>query len=677
MASCSLPEDYVLVIAEKPKAAARIAFALGGRRASKCSENGVPYWILPLNGETLVVGSAAGHLFGIRPLARGFPVFSYEWAPLYEVEKGAKHTKKFYEALRKLALRARIYVNACDYDIEGSLIGYMVIEAFGDPSRARRMRFSSLTEEELKESYRKLGPLDTEMVEAGRCRHELDWIWGINVSRALMASLKAATGEWRILSAGRVQSPTLAAAVERDMERRLFVPLPQFNVKLQVEISGETYTLEHLGGAFETRREAEEARRRLREAGVVTVDKSLRRRVEEAPPPAFNLGDLQMEASRIYGFSPYKTQRIAEQLYLNALISYPRTNSQKLPATLNYRRILGQLARIDGYSSLVESLLEETGGRLKPRQGRKDDPAHPAIYPTGRKPGKLSREEQAVHDLIVRRFLAAFSKPHVYYRETLIFTAAGMRFRLSGLRVLEEGWRKYYHFKKRREASVPELREGEQARIRRVSVTTTYTKPPQAFTKASLVKWMEEVGIGTEATRARIAEVLFTRKYLSTGSRGVVEATDLGMSVYGFLKEFFPDLIGVELTRRFEEYMEEIRIGRKTREKVLEEAKRILTDLIERFKPRMKEAGSRLGKSLGTIRPTRRCPICGRESVPDNLYGFCRHHSAALRELRRAEAEWLRRMGVRRTEFLSRISDMGSAGRWVRDVASYLSSRGR
>ncbi len=673
---CRLPDTYTLIVAEKPKAAARIALALGGRRASKCTYNGVPYWILQAENGGIVIGSAAGHLFGIRPLGKGFPIFTYEWAPRFEVEKKSQHIRKFYDTLRMLAGRASAYINACDYDIEGSLIGYMIIEAFGEPRKAYRMKFSSLTEEELVEAYRRVGEIDLRMVEAGRCRHELDWLWGINVSRALMLSLRRATGQWRVLSAGRVQSPTLAAAVERDMQRRLFVPLPLFTLKVQVEIDGKAYSLEYMGGVFETRGEAEKARSALRKAGTLRVVDASSRRMLEQPPPAFNLGDLQMEASRIYGLSPYKTQRIAEQLYLNALISYPRTNSQKLPSTLNYAGILGRLKEINDYGRLIDTLLEETGGKLKPRQGRKDDPAHPAIYPTGRKPGKLGRDEWRIYDLIVRRFMAAFSKPHVYLRETVIFNAAGMRFRLSGLRIVEEGWRRYYYFKKHREKVIPRLRIGDEVKIRKLGISMTYTKPPQAYTKASLVKWMENVGIGTEATRARITEILFERKYLSTGPRGAVESTDLGINVYGFLKEFFPDLVEVDLTRRFEEYMEQIKKGEVSREKVLGEAKSVLTSLIEAFKPRMGEAGVQLGKSLGLIKPVRKCPICGKESSPDNIYGFCQHHSKALRELRKAEAEWMRRAGIRGVRYARMISRMSLAGRWIREVAGYLSSRG-
>ncbi len=661
---------YRIIVAEKPKAAYRIARALSGGAARRCEIYKVPYWVFRMDGSLYIVAPAAGHLFGLKTDERGFPVFSYRWVPIFEAERGAEYTKKFYYALKKLFRGALEYINACDYDIEGSLIGYMIIKEFGDPSRARRMKFSSLTEEELRQAFRNLRSLDVEMVEAGMCRHELDWLWGINVSRALMDAVRKVTGRRVILSAGRVQSPTLIEAVNRDMSRRLFVPLPLYGVRVYVEINGEEYLLEALGGPYETEAEARRLAAEIRRAGYAEVVKVDKRVVSEQPPPPFNLGDLQSEASRIYGFSPMRTQQIAEQLYLNALISYPRTNSQKLPPTLNYKRIMESLGQIEGYGALVKSLLLETGGTLKPRQGRKDDPAHPAIYPTGRRPYRLNADEWKIYDLIVRRFLAAFAPPHKYERSEAILTAGGARFKLTGLHVLERGWTRYYPFVSRKEALLPPLRPGDRLKITRVSVSRSYTKPPQPYTKASLVKWMEAVNIGTEATRARISEVLFKREYLRVAG-GKIEATDLGLSVAEVLKKYFPDLTSVELTRRFEEYMDSIRRGTMKRDEVISKAHRLLENLLSNYVEKLHEAGTDISKSLGLLKPEKRCPLCGRESVEEQ-HGFCRYHSEAYKILVEAGKEWARRSGISGRDYYKRIASMKNAGKWVREVASHL-----
>ncbi|MCE4603203.1 MAG: DNA topoisomerase, partial [Desulfurococcales archaeon] len=353
---CRLPPSYTVVVAEKPKAAEKIARALG--RGVKCRMYDVPYWIVKVNGSSLVVAPSAGHLYGMYTRERGFPVYTYYWAPIWENERGASYLRKFYLMLSKVLSDARIYINACDYDVEGSLIGYMIIKNMGDPSRAYRMKFSSLGPEEIKKAYRNLQPLDMEMVEAGMARHELDWLWGINISRALMEALRRFSGKRASLSAGRVQSPTLVEAKRRWIEKSLHVPQPSFGIEVTLSSGGVEFKAKPYGWSPETRQEALDHVKRIRRLDSMKVLAASSKRDKLPPPPAFNLGDLQAEASRIYKYSPAKTQSLAENLYLEGLISYPRTNSQKLPPTIDYRAIMGKLGS-GPHSELVKRILAE------------------------------------------------------------------------------------------------------------------------------------------------------------------------------------------------------------------------------------------------------------------------------------------------------------------------------
>ena len=669
---CGLLEDYVLVIAEKPKAAAKIAEALGNGGAVRCRHRGgAPYWVLKWQGEVLVVGSAAGHLFGLTTRERGFPVFSYEWRPLWEVEKGSSYVKPFYEALRELSRGARLYVNACDYDIEGSVIGFMVIKWFGDVRRARRAKFSALTRDELRRAFSRLGPLDFEMVEAGLARHELDWIWGVNVSRALMDSVKAVSGRRVILSAGRVQSPTLIEAVRRDLKRRLHVPLPSYAVEARLGRGGwsRRVTL----AVFQEKPRALGYAERIR--GKEAVVEAVERRAVRVPRPyPFNLGDLQAEAARLFGYSPYFTQSVAEELYLDGLISYPRTNSQRLPSSLDYGSILRGLARA-GYSELVEKLVSLTGGALKPRNGPKEDPAHPAIYPTGEAPReRLEGAKARIYDLIVKRFLATLSKDAVMVLNTVVVRVGDAVARISGRRLAEPGWVLLYQpYAGLREEELPPLRKGDRLAAR-ISVVERLGDPPSPYTKASLVKWMEQVGLGTEATRARIVELLFRRGYLERG-RGEVRATELGIAVAEVLEEFFSELTSVELTRSFEALLEDIRRGRRSRGEVVEEAKRLLREKLESYRgDAMRRVGLRLSYSLGLLEPPRRCVLCGRPTI-EGARPLCKLHAAALETLREGLREWLRRSpGAEPHQVLRRIASSRKTGSAVSEVAEAVLS---
>ncbi|RLG84040.1 MAG: DNA topoisomerase I [Thermoprotei archaeon] len=667
-----LPPSYTLIIAEKPRAAEKIAKALDPH-AVKGRLRGVPYWVIRWNGRPAVVASAAGHLYSLYTDRRGWPVFEYRWVPRYVAEPGSSHTKRFLEALKVLAQRAHTTINACDYDIEGSVIGYLIIKFLLPGRRVFRAKFSSLTRSEILRAFRSLGSLDHEMVEAGLCRHELDWMWGINVSRAISDLMSDALGKKVILSAGRVQSPTLLRAVTRIIERRLFVPLPRFYPRVQVRVGNKLLGLEYDDEPFTSRSSAAEFVKCIREEGYVRVTEV---RIEEKrvlPPHPFNLPDLQKEAGQILRFSPYTTQKLAEDLYLEALISYPRTNSQKLPPTLDNRGVLKALSRNPRYRSLIASLLLETRGILRPNNGPSYDPAHPAIYPTGEGSAKrLSKKHLALYDLIVRRYLATFAQPAVLRSVTVYVSACGRRFRISTLRVVREGWYRYYPYHRPREGEgIPQelLKRGAKIPVAKASYSIRYTKPPPPPTRLELLRWMESVGIGTESTRAEIIEVLFRRGYVVARS-GRIDVSDLGLAVASLLQEFFPQLVEVELTRRFEEYVEAIRARKLRCREVVEEAKKVISGSLERFRSSYRKALEEVPSFIPVAGAGDRCRLCGRRAVSRSL---CRIHLEAYRRVVEAYEEW-RRAGFSKEEYLDRIRRLKSVGQYIREVVEALGS---
>jgi len=661
---------YIVIIAEKAKAANKIAYALSNGKAVKSYMGKVPYWSFTLNGERYVVAPAAGHLFSLHSEKRGFPIFEYEWVPIWVSDKRAKYTKAYYYALKRICQQAKYYINACDYDIEGSVIGYMIIKFFGDVSRAGRMKFSSLTVDELQESFRNLSKtLDWNMIESGICRHELDWIWGINVSRALMEAVRRVTGKRYILSAGRVQSPTLVHIVNRDVERKSYVTTPRFTIKVKVRIGRNIFNVEFEHGRVENVEEAREIVRTIKNIGkgvIVNVEK-----VKEAiqPPPPFNLGDLQAEAYRIYKMSPLETQKIAEDLYLDALISYPRTNSQKLPKTLNHMAILKKLSAIEKYEDLVGMLIFETDGKLVPREGRKEDPAHPAIHPTGVQPRRVNEKHMKIYDLIVRRYLACFSTPLIYYRLKVRIAIGKYKFKLSLKTIEDYGWLKYYPFIKEEIEALPEIKKGDTVEVVEAKYETTYSKPPQPYSKADVLKWMESVNIGTEATRARIIETLFERGYLKE-VKGKVEVSDLGFSIAETLNGYFEELTSVNMTREFERLLESIRRGEVKREEVLAKAKKHVESLLIKYKDCISQVGLALAKSLKILKPTRPCIICGRESVDETL---CKYHKLALDNILNNYKLWVKALNKLEFEdYLRKLYRNSNCGVWVREVSKAI-----
>ncbi|MET1128089.1 MAG: DNA topoisomerase I [Thermoproteota archaeon] len=661
--------DYTLIIAEKPKAAARIAEALSDGHLTKCrSRWGVPFYVVRRGFTNYIVAPAAGHLFGLATRKRGFPVFEYEWRPLWEIDRSSRHTKEYLLTIEQLAQRASRFVNACDFDIEGSVIGYMIIKHVGGLDRALRAKFSSLTKEELLRAFTRLEQLDWNQIEAGLARHELDWIWGINVSRALMESIYSATGKRLTLSAGRVQSPTLVKAVEEEIKRRTFIPLPRYAVSATVELAkGRTKTITL--GVYESHATANRIAEKVRRAGALRVINLKKETISLRPPYPFNLGDLQAEAHRVFGYSPSFTQQVAEELYLDGLISYPRTNSQKLPKHLNLLSLVEKIAMMHKYSKLVKALISLTGGRLRPNNGPKDDPAHPAIYPTGEVPSaSLTKPKENVFDLIVRRFLASLA-PHAIMEKTVVLLSAnGINVTISGKRFVKRGWTRLYEpYIKMSEEDVPPVKVGDELPIKVVTIKTVYTQPPPKLTKMALVKWMETVGIGTESTRARIVDVLFDRGYLKL-HRGSVHITDLGFLVAKALKQYFPQITSVDLTRHFEQLLEQIRAGKLRRRDVVEEAKKVLGEILEEFKKStMKEVGAKLAAAAGYLNSTTPCRVC--KLPAESPEGLCDIHARALEATVRTYVEWRSRGAVTGPQdFLLKLAKLKVTGSAVREL---------
>lgn len=657
------------MIAEKPKAAEKIATALGSY--SRCSIDGVPVYLLRAGGSDIVIVTSAGHLFGPDTRVRGLPVTEIRWAPLWQFDPRSRHLRRFYYVLSKVVPRARSFINACDYDIEGSTIGYMIIRNFGDPHRAKRMKFSSLTPTELRKAFVNMTPLDVSNSMAGMARAELDWLWGINVSRLLIRAYTKASGRWRSLSAGRVQTPTLAEAVRRWKEINTYVPMPRFSLRATLAYGSAEVQAVPKGWAPSTRSEAIAIAEGVKKGGYMTASRYQEQVLEVRPPPPFNLTDLQEEAARIYGLSPYRTQEIAEELYLAALISYPRTNSQRLPSTLNYSEVLNALASNPRYSSLIKRLVSETGGHLQPRQGEKDDPAHPAIYPTGERPERLDRDHERVYDLVVRRFLAAFAKSAMIARRSLLLTDVdGRAWVAEGEAVVREGWLAYYSFSRPAEKELSRVPQGSRLKVQKVVLSTLWPPSRVQLSRLALLRWMEANDLGTKGTRARIIETLYRRGFLRSG-RARTEVTDLGYAVYRALSAVAKELTSVELTRSFEEQLEMVAEGRATKDAVVSKAKDYISSLVGSV---LSKGLDVLGTELVTISEGGkgpRCKLCSRAAGPS---GLCELHEEALMKLRATLPEVARALGVGKREALAEIAKRSTTGTWVKEVAKAILS---
>jgi len=609
-------KKYTLIITEKPDAARRIAEALDlNGKPEKAEERTVPYFIANRDSP-LVVVSALGHLYTVvheHGRRNYYPVFNFKWAPRYVAEKGAQQIKTWIGAVSKLAEKADAYIDACDYDIEGALIGYTILKyaCGGKETVATRMKYSTLTKAELEKSYNDQMPhLDFAMIEAGRTRHEVDWLYGVNISRALTIAANRWSGRYATLSTGRVQGPTLRFLAARERSINTFVPTPYWSINAQVEIQSTKYPVDYQKKIIQTKTEADSVVQAC-SGRTGTIEKIEEKTMQATPPVPFDLGSLQSEAYSLFGYTPRRTGDIAERLYLDALISYPRTSSQKLPPVINYKTILNGLRQEPTYRKLASELLEK--GDLKPREGPKEDPAHPAVYPTGNRPERMLDEaERRIWDLVARRFMAVFGEFGVKQSMKAAINVNGHYFYLRGRRVLKEGWMKYYKpYLRTEEVSLPPIKEQDIVKLEQIMREDKFTKPPPRYNPSSLLKRMEMEGIGTKATRADIIETLYARRYIAN-ERIVV--TDLGFDVIEVLRAHAPAVISVKLTRDLEEKMERIQGNAEKRENVLLEAVDRLKPVLTELKNRETTIGEALSNALKRAQMQEliigECPTC-------------------------------------------------------------------
>jgi DNA topoisomerase-1 len=469
-----------------------------------------------------------------------------------------------------------------------------------------------MTERELQFAFQKLdSKLEIRLVDAGKCRHELDWLYGINLSRLLTESALRQGRGYVTLSTGRVQGPTLGFVVEREEEISCFVPVPFWTIGATITHNGKTYRLEYEKDKIASQAEAkgicDECRDVLLE--VKTVES---REIQQQPPYPFDLSSLQSEAYQHFGYSPARTLAFAERLYLDALISYPRTSSQKLPPDIGYPEILQSIASRTDYRPLVAKLI--TRGDLRPNNGPKDDPAHPAIFPTGESKRPTSGGEARLYDLISRRFMATFADSSVKTSSRIILNHNNHRFFLSGTRIVRLGWIEYYGAYAFDDSEpLPNLRIGDKAMVQDIKSIEKFTQPPYRYNPGSLLKKMEDANIGTKATRAGMIDLLYARGYVREER---MRASELANKVTDTLSTYCPLIIDPSFTATLERLMQDIQDGAASRRGVLVEALEHLRPVMLSLTENEQEIGSRLSKVIVAQKAADAtfdtpCPKCG------------------------------------------------------------------
>lgn len=600
-----------LVITEKNHAAMRIAYILSEGKTRRSYPRRVAVFDFDKDGDQWMVVGLRGHVLNLD-----YPDEFNRWEStdlkrlVWAEPIKLVTAQNIVETLKELAAKAEEVIIATDFDREGELIGAEALEIIRPVSpnkTVRRARFSALTKPDIDQAFRNLVELDHALAESAETRQVVDLAWGATLTRFM--SLASSQLGRDFLSVGRVQTPTLALIVDRENEIDDFVPQDYWSLFAQLK-KGEEFRAAHEKNPFWQKDEAEAARAR---AGLATGGMVLSFEVQERqerPPTPFNTTAFLGEANRL-GFSAAQAMKIAESLYQDGLISYPRTDNTVYPPTLNFRSILTKLKDTVFDKDASEVLMQPS---LRPTRGRTEATDHPPIYPAGAgSKTKMRPDYWRIYELVVRRFLATLAPNAVGVHTEARIGLNDEVFVADGYHLKSPGWRKYYPYYDHKEKSVPQMAQGESVEIVRVEdLEHDQTKPPPRYTQGSLIQEMERKGLGTKSTRHEIIQKLFERNYVEGR---YIKPTDSGRAMIVALEAHAKKITEPEMTAHLEADMDEIARGIRGESDVVKESQEMLEEALETLDTHREVIGRQIRAALDGQKVVGKCPKDG-----GNLY---------------------------------------------------------
>ena len=434
------------------------------------------------------------------------------YAPINKLPK----EKEIIRSLKNLAKKADSVIIATDFDREGELIGsdaLSCIQEVNPTAPVSRARYSAFTKEEITHAFDNLVELDVNLASAGNVR-----------------------------SSGRVQTPTLALVVARERERLAFVPEDYWVIRGAFGADPDSFEAPHATARFKAEAEAQAVMAHVEGATRATVASVEKKKRTVQPPAPFNTTSL-MAAASAEGLSPARTMRIAESLYMDGYISYPRVDNTVYPSSLDLADTVKAISGNPAYAPYCKELLAK--GKLTATRGKKETTDHPPIYPTAKAtPDDLAPADYKLYNLIARRFLATLSEAAVIEGTKVTLDVNAEPFVAKGDVLVKPGYRAIYPYGLKKDEQLPALSEGETVAFNGAVCTKKQTEPPARYSQGKLIQEMEKLGLGTKSTRHAIIERLYAVKYCMNDP---IEPSQLGMAVCDALDKFAPHITHPEM----------------------------------------------------------------------------------------------------------------------------------
>ena len=533
------------------------------------------------------------------------------YAPIEKLPK----EKDIIRSLKNLAKKADSVCIATDFDREGELIGsdaLSCIKQVNDTAPVSRARYSAFTKEEITHAFANLAELDENLAAAGESRQDIDLIWGAALTRYL--TLVKFAGYGNVRSSGRVQTPTLALIVARERERLAFVPEDYWVIRGTFCEGDDEFEAPHATARFKSEEEALKAMAHVEGAKTALVASIEKKKRTVRPPAPFNTTSL-MAAAAAEGLSPARTMRIAESLYMDGYISYPRVDNTVYPSSLNLSEVVRTISGNPAYAPYCKQLLSK--GKLTATRGNKEETDHPPIYPTAKAtPDDLPAAEYKLYNLVARRFLATLSEAAIVEGTKVTLDVpgegAGARepFVARGDVTIKPGFRAIYPYGVKKDEQLPALAEGQIVPFGGATCTKKQTEPPARYSQGKLIQEMEKLGLGTKSTRHSIIERLYTVKYIINDP---IEPSQLGMAVIDALDAYAPHITHPQMTAELEDGMSDIAAGKTTKDQVVSNSRDLLAKELEALLPVREQVKEALADAVAADAYVGKCPKCGKD----------------------------------------------------------------
>ncbi len=590
-----------LIIAEKHDAAKRIAQILAGSKPKSTRVSGAETFSFD---DRVVIG-LSGHIVGVD-----YPPGYNNWQKvdckdlIHAEIVTTPIQEKIISALKKLGKDADRITIATDYDREGELIGVesLKIATEKNPTiRVDRVRYSAITKEEIQSAFENPGEVDYDLASSGEARQIIDLVWGAVLTRFISKTSGRLGKEF--LSVGRVQSPTLALIVDREKEIEAFKPEPYWEIYADLE---KELWVHHAKGKIWDKAEVDQIVANLGpEATVKSIEKKPR---YDKPPTPFDTTSFISAASAI-GFSAANAMRIAEWLYTNGFISYPRTDNTVYPPSIDLKSLVSMFTK-GVFAQDAQRLLK---GKMVPSRGKRSTTDHPPIYPTASvDKNELKEEQWRIYELVVRRFFATLAEQSSWEVSNLSVDIGKEPFRANGARLIEAGWRAYYPYSKSEENILPELKEGERLNVLGHEVASKETQPPARYGQGRLIKLMDELGLGTKSTRHDIISKLYARAYVHGNP---MKPTNTAYAVVDTLEKYASAITKPEMTQTLEKDMTNISERKIKETEVIDESREMLTSIFRDLEENEEVIGTSLREGLRTDKIVGKCEKCGSELI--------------------------------------------------------------